>query len=63
MKRMDRQLVEESLALWIEVQRVQGWMIEKLVEIQKKMKEYRSFSGRRWELPEQERMGRWRMLQ
>lgn len=63
MKRMDRQLVEESLALWIEVQRVQGWMIEKLVEIQKEMKEYRSFSGTRWKLPEQERMGRWRMLQ
>lgn len=63
MKRMDRQLVEERLALSLAVQQVPVLMIEKLVGILKERKEYRSFSGSHWELPEQGRMGRWKMLQ
>lgn len=63
MKRKDRQLVEERLALSLAVQQVPVLMIEKLVGILKERKEYRSFSGSHWELPEQGRMGRWKMLQ
>jgi hypothetical protein len=63
MKRMDQLPAAEMLALWLAVPQVPVWMIEKLVEILKGRKEYHSFSGSRWELPAQGRMGRWKALQ